>query len=250
MRKALIDLMNQEPVLEKHGDYIVAREDKLPGGAKSRFLPYIIDPKADELVYASPFCGGAAVSLSEVAKRSKQQVTIFYAKRKVLVPRQQLVAHNGAVLRFVDSPAYMTVVQARARAYAQEHPNSQLITIGFDDPKGIDPFVEFLKSLRKCMKHTPPEVWCACSSGMLTKCLGLAFPKSKVVGVVTGLRSHHSKQQWSDNVVLVDSGYKDLSMECKLPEPWETCDINYDRKAWQRMLEAKPPKGSLFFNVL
>jgi hypothetical protein len=85
---------------------------------------------------------------------------------------------------------------------------------------------------------------------MLTKCLGLAFPKSKVVGVVTGLRSHHSKQRWSDNVVLVDSGYKDLAMECKLPEPWGTCDINYDRKAWQRMLEAKPPKGSCFFNVL
>lgn len=247
--KSLRSLMQRPPVVEEWNGYVVVREDQLPGGAKMRFLPFIVDPQAKELVYASPFCGGAAVCLSEVGKRTGQKVTLFYAQRTVLHPRQEQAKANGAKLIEISGMRFMNVVQARARAYAAERKQRQLVTIGFDDPKGIDPFVKFIESLKQKLGANPPSLWCACSSGMLTKCLGLAFPHSLVYGVVTGLRSHHAKQTFTPNVRLVESGYRELAKECQTVPPFPSCR-NYDAKAWEKMQEHRPPPGSVFWNVL
>ena len=111
LNKKVLQLVLQEPVIETYGNFKVVREDLVPGGSKMRFLPYIVDPKA-ELVYGGPFCGGAALALSELGKRTGQKITLFYAAREKLHPRQHQARANGATLKFVR-PGYMTVVQAR-----------------------------------------------------------------------------------------------------------------------------------------
>src|SRR5260221_10124482 len=118
MHRSLKKLLEQEPVIEKQDKFIVVREDMVPGGSKSRFLPFICPPKK-ELVYASPFCGGAALALSEIGKRTGQGVAIFYAKRKDLHPRQVKARENGAKLKWIPH-GYFNVLVARAKEYAEK----------------------------------------------------------------------------------------------------------------------------------
>lgn len=210
-----------------------------------RFLPYIVDAKAPELVFGGPFCGGAPLCLSEIGKRTGQKVTLFYAARQDLHPRQKLAKANGAKLKFVR-PGYMTVVQKRAVDYAAKR-GAQFLHLGFDEPNSQEPFTAFMRSVRKKLKRRPPQVWCATGSGMLARCLGAAFPDTEVIGVAVGLASRHDAQKMPGNVRLVGSPY-DFAQRCKIEAPFNSCP-NYDRKAWEMMThDAKP--GALFWNVL
>jgi hypothetical protein len=56
-------------------------------------------------------------------------------------------------------------------------------------------------------KRSPDEIWCAAGSGMLARCVSVAFPDSQVTGVSVGLASRHSKQKFTSNVRLIESGY-------------------------------------------
>lgn len=243
--KAVSALLAQPPVIETHGKYRVVREDLLPGGSKMRFLPYIVDPKT-EVVYGGPFCGGAALALSELGKRTGQKVTLFYAGREHLHPRQIAAKANGATLKFIR-PGYLTVVQYRARSYAEKK-GAHMLELGFDVPAAEEPFVEFMRKVRKKLGGDPPEVWCASGSGFLARCLGKAFPGSKVVGVAVGLASKHNAQDYPPNVTLLDSPYA-FQKECNAIAPFPSCP-NYDRKAWEMMHQRGAKKGAVHWNVL
>lgn len=243
-------LMDTRPVIQEHrgkwGRVDVVREDLLPGGAKMRFLPYIIE-EGRELVYGGPFCGGAAFALSEIGKRLNQKVTLFYAARAELHPRQTAARRNGANLQFVR-PGYMTNVQAKARAYA-EKVDAQFLHLGFDVPDAEEPFVNFL-SHRLCNRlgGDPPEIWCAMGSGMLARCLGKAFPESEIRAVAVGLKSRHGAQKFPANVTVETSPY-DFARETRFEAPFNSCP-NYDRKAWEFMQRHGHTRGAVFFNVL
>jgi ribosomal protein L21 len=235
--------IDEPAVLEKHGHITVVREDTLDGGSKLRFLPFLVQG-AQEVVFGAPFCGGAPLALSVLGRESGQKITIFYAARKTLHARQEKVKANGARLEFV-SPGYMTVVQAKARAYAAAS-GAMFLPLGFDVPAAADPFIEAIAKVRAKVGD-PPEVWCATGSGMLARCLGVAFPSSKVIGVCVGLKSRHDKQEYQGNVELREHPL-DFARESKAESPFPSCP-NYDLKAWELCAkEAKP--GALFWNVL
>jgi hypothetical protein len=245
MNKALTALLKRQVQIEEHQGFLVVREDLTPGGSKMRFLPYVVDPKAPELVFGGPFCGGAPLTLSEIGKRTGQKVTLFYAKRAKLHPRQEKARANGAKLMFVE-PGYMNVVQKRARDYAAKR-GAMFLNLGFDEPRAEEPFVAFMEKVRKGLKKAPRTIWCATGSGMLARCLGKAFPDSQVVGVAVGLASRHDKQEFPSNVRLEECGYA-FAQTCKIDAPFTSCP-NYDRKAWEVMLE-KGKKGDMLWNVL
>lgn len=245
MLKKIKTLIERPAVIELHQGYHVVRDDLIPGGSKLRFLPFILDPKAKDVVYASPFCGGAQVALSEIGKRTGQQIHIFCAKRKTPHRYQEIVKVNGGKIHWVDV-GYYNVVFARAREYADKR-GAQFLGAGFDHVEAQEPFVEFMRTVRKQIGD-PPEVWCACASGMLTRCLGLAFPNSQVIGVSVGLASRHDKQVFSGNVTLVDSNYSQLAKECKFRAPFPA-SANYEAKAWEAMVKDEPKAGSLFWDV-
>ena len=105
-----------KPITEVHGGIIVVRDDLYPGGTKARYLAALFDG-ADELVYASPAEGGAQFAIATVAAALKKKATIFVAKRAAPHPRSlQVKALGGTVVQV--SPGYLSVVKARAKAYA------------------------------------------------------------------------------------------------------------------------------------
>lgn len=234
--------MTMPAVVTEHFGIRVVRDDLLEGGSKVRLLP-ILAAGAKEIVYGSPFCGGAAWAMSVYGKQTGLPVTLFYAKRKDLHPRQLAAKANGA--KIIEVPyGYMTNVQAKARAYAEAN-GARLLPLGFDTPAAVAAFVGVLAPVAAQVGPVD-QVWCATGSGMLAKCLGLAFPKAEVHGVVVGLASRNEAQDFSPNVRLHPSPYK-FEQPCHLPAPFPS-DPNYDRKAWG-LCRSQSKGRVLFWNV-
>lgn len=231
------------PVVERHGAIDVVRDDLLEGGSKLRFLPFLTGG-ADELVFGGPFCGGAPLALSVIGREARQRVTLFYAKRAELHPRQRAALRNGAQLYQV-APGYMTNVQARARAYAAAQ-GARMLPLGFDRPEAVEPLAAFLAGARAKWGQ-PAQVWVAAGSGMLARNLGRAFPDSEICAVAVGLASRHSAQAFGPNVRLIPYPL-DFARPAPWPAPFPSCP-NYDAKAWQ--ICARQARGrALFWNVM
>lgn len=231
-------------VTKRYGEILVARDDLIEGGSKLRFLP-LITGGAKEIVYGSPFCGGAQLALACMGRVTGQKITIFAAKRAQLHRRQIAALDHGAEFLML-SPGYMTQVQAKAKAYA-EKTGAMMLPLGFDVPEAIEPFVKRLKEFAGTLPDRPTEVWCATGSGFLAKCLGRAFPDSQVIGVAVGLRSKHEAQAMPANVKLVPHPL-DFAAELKETAPFPSCP-NYDRKAWS-LCQSQGKGRRLFWNVM
>lgn len=226
-----------------HAEITVVRDDLLAGGSKTRFLPYLIEG-AREIVFGGPFCGGAPFALSVLGQRTGQKITLFYAARGQLHPRQAAAQANGAELHFVR-PGYMTNVQAKARAYASAA-GALFLPLGFDVAAAEQPFVAAMASVRLQLGGAD-EVWCCAGSGMLARCLAKAFPASAVHAVAVGLASRHEAQDFGPNVIMHACPYK-FEQETKASAPFPSCP-NYDRKAWEACV--REARGRvLFWNVL
>lgn len=231
------------PIIEEHDGVLVVREDLLDGGSKIRFLPHIVKG-AKEIVFGGPFCGGAPYALSVYGRRKGVPVTLFYAKRKDFHWRQKAAFNNGAQL-FQVPAGRMNVVQHRARHYAEDH-GALFLPLGFDLKDATAPFEAVMAGV--AAKVGPiDEVWCATGSGMLARCLGRAFPQSRVLGVTVGLASRNQKQAFPPNVQLVSCPY-DFAEQTPFASPFPSCG-NYDRKAWEQ-LKARSRGRALFWNVL
>lgn len=237
-----------DPVLEDRGPWTVVRDDLLPGGSKTRFLPFLL-AGVEHAVFGGPFCGGAPWALATVGKALGVKVTLFYAARAEVHPRQRAAFRLGAEIRVVR-PGYMTVVQARAREFCRRT-GATFLPLGFDVPAAEDPFVAIMRGVRERFRDRrgadPDQVWCATGSGMLARCLAKAFPSSKVVGVRVGLSSRSSKQSFAPNVELLDSGVP-FERTHAGDVPFSS-DRNYDAKAWSRASREARGDRLLFWNV-
>lgn len=224
-------------------EVVVVRDDLLPGGTKTRFLPDVIGD-AKEIVFGGPFCGGAPVALAVIGQVYRRKVTLFYAKRDTPHRRQQSAIDYGANVVWVPL-GFMTHVQKRAREYAASV-GALFLPLGFDVSAAEPPFVEAMRKVTKA-EGAFDEVWCATGSGMLARCLGKAFPDSKVTAVAVGLRSRWANQTFPPNVRVVEAPMP-YAKECNIPTPFPACP-NYERKAW--LLAEKEARGRvLFWNVI
>jgi hypothetical protein len=224
---------------------IVVRDDLLSeGGSKMRFLPLLVDG-AKEIVFGGPFCGAAPLALAVIGQRTGQRITLFYADRKNLHWRQKRAFELGARLHFVRPFGYISHVQKKARDYAAET-GAMFLPLGFDVPAAQEPFVAAMEDVRKRVGD-PDQVWCCCASGMLTRCLAIAFKSSEIKAVTVGLASRHKAQDFPNNVTLVPSGYKELAQATRADCPFPSC-VNYDRKAWEHA-ERSARGTALFWNV-
>jgi hypothetical protein len=117
------------PVVTDHFGIRIVRDDLFPGGTKARFAGRLFDG-ADEVVYASPAEGGAQTALAIIAQQLEKRATIFVAKRQTPHARTLMAKSHGAKVYQV-SPGYLSVVQARARAYCAAT-RARLAPFGFD----------------------------------------------------------------------------------------------------------------------
>ena len=222
-------------VTEMHHGVTVVRDDLLPGGTKSRyFMEYVQSGK--EYVYASPAEGMAQVALAIAAYRNNATATIFVAKRKNMHHRTQKAIDYGANVIQV-APGYLAVVQARARAYAEER-KVCLVPFGGHTPEALNIIAE---NARKA-NLSPDEVWCASGSGTLARALKVAFPDATIKAVAVG------KQLPPDidaDVMVYHKGFK-YKADTIPPFP---CDPCYDAKAWEYCINNKKGGNVLFWNV-
>lgn len=221
----------------------VLREDLLPGGSKMRFLPFLLGD-ARELVFGGPFCGHAPLALSIIGEAFGRRVTLFYAQRKVLHPKQAAALSHGARIIPVN-PGYMTNVQAKARAYCALT-GAKFLPLGFDLPEAEAPFLDYIATVRRRVGDLP-EVWCATGSGMLARCLARGFPNSRIHAVPVGLASRHEAQEFGANVTFHPTELK-FEQEIKARPPFPSCP-NYDAKAWAVFQAQRSGAPALFWNV-
>ncbi len=239
----------QKPIVEKFGNVSVVREDLIEGGSKIRFLPNLLN-RQKEIVYASPADGGAQLALSVVGRELGIKVHLFYAARKELNRRQSKAKANGAQIHLVGPMGYISHVRSDAKKFAAKI-DAWYLPIGFDVPEAEDPFVEVMEKVKKKIGQ-PDVVWCVTSTGMMARCLGKAFPDSQIAAVSVGMVKTHEKQDFSSNVILIESGFKDLATCCKVTAPFPICP-NYESKAWRLLLQAQErdtKQRALFWNVI
>jgi len=223
------------------------RDDLIAGGSKMRFLPQVLKAIPEErIVYASPFCGGAAVALSLTCKQLGKKAIIFYAKRTDLHIRQRMVKADGTKIKWVHPFGYMSHVSSDARKYAHRT-KSFFLDMGFHTPEAERLYIRAMAEVKKKI-GSPEFIWCAAGSGMLAMCLGKAFPDSQVTGVSTGLKALKESKQFPPNVRLIDSGVH-LTKTSKAIAPFPCCP-NYDLKAWEKMIAQPITKSTLFWNVM
>lgn len=226
-----------KPQLIEHEGISVVRDDLYAGGTKARFL-WLLFEGVDEVVYASPAEGGAQTALAAVAKGLGKKATIFVAKRAVPHGRALLAKQWGARICQI-SPGHLTVVQARARAYA-EAAGARLMPFGADLPEAIAAIEQAARSL----EIAPAEVWCAAGSGVLARGLARAWPDARRFAVQVG-RDVSPDDVAGAEIIKADLPFGKPS-SAAVPFP---SDPHYDAKAWE-IAKARHGAGlCVFWNV-
>ena len=74
---------NPKPVIEKHNEFIVVRDDLLGFGSKVRFIDYLIKTaECDEWVFGGANkVGWGPIALTQVCNTYGKKATFFMAKR-------------------------------------------------------------------------------------------------------------------------------------------------------------------------
>ena len=224
------------PLIQEHEGVLVVRDDLLPGGPKMRaILPLMQQHEAHEFVYASPAQGYAQLALAHSAKRLSRRATVFTAARKALHSLTQAAVEAGAVVMPVPC-GYLSVVQARARAYAEER-GAYLVPFGIDD----DVCMAHIAAAARSTGVAPAEVWCVAGSGVLTRALQMAWPEAEFVAVVVG------KQDCDTGRARRIVHPLPFVREAKVLPPFPSAAC-YDAKAWEYVCAQARP-GALFWNV-
>ena len=238
MGAALASASSTAPVVEKFDGVHVVRDDLFPGGTKARFLPLIFEG-VTELVYASPCEGGAQTALATVAANLGKRATIFIAKRAVPHPRGLMAKRLGAAVYQV-SPGYLSVVRARAKAYAAAH-GATLAPFGINLPEAAT----VISAAARSTGIKPDEVWCASGSGVLARALALAFPDARRHVVQIGRTL--TPMEVAGAEIHVHPLKFEQALKARPPFP---SDPHYDAKAWELAARrASPGKTVLFWNV-
>jgi hypothetical protein len=219
--------------VEEVAGILVVRDDRVPGGTKRRVLGPLL-AGADEWVYASPCQGYAQVALAHACHEQGKRATVFVAKRAT--PHKRTAEAIAAAARVVQVPVgYMTVVSARARAYA-EQTGAGLLPFGFDTPA----FIAALADLARSLGLSPAEVWAVAGSGTLSRALQRAWPEA----------AHHAVRIGAvpkAGAARLYQAPEPFERDAQVPPPFPSCS-NYDAKAWRFILRHASP-GSVFWNV-
>jgi len=213
---------------------IIVRDD-LMGGTKMVCMPFIEEDGIDEYVYASPVYGGFQISLAQYFGK---RATIFCAKRNFLHPNTVKCKELGATV--IEVPyGYMTVVEKRAREYADK-PRCKKIVFGAKDY--VDVISDHITRVMTKYSNVQ-EIWCAVGSGTLVSAICKACPTIQVYGVCVG----GAVNIQYPNLHLIKYP-KPFEYESKQKAPFPSMP-NYDLKAYEICL--RESKGNVvFWNVL
>lgn len=225
--------MLPKPVIQPCGQILVVRDDLLPGGTKRRALEGLLQPGI-EYVYAGPACGYAQTGLAYACRDAGTRATVFVARRAI--PHKHTAEAAAVGANVIQVPyGYLSTVEARAKAYAQER-GAVLIPFGFDIPEMRDAIAAAAHSL----PVDPTEVWTVAGSGTLTRALQQAWPDAAFHAIRIGKPPDFGRAR------LIAAPEK-FEQPARIPPPFPSC-ANYDAKAWA-FIQREASPGALFWNV-
>lgn len=232
----------EKPVIERHNDFYVVRDDLLDYGSKIRFIDYLVKNDGDEWVFGGANkVGWGPISLTYVCNRYGKKATFFMAKRKVPTWHQQKVLDMGATIHWIAN-GMLNNTKAKARYYYEEDPvNRRVLPLGLEHPTVLGSIIKIARSLNV----KPSEIWTVASSGTLSRGLQMAFPDVPVFAVEIG---HKMSEYERGRATVIKCLYK-YDREVKEEElPPYPSEKFYDAKVWKYVKEQGKP-NALIWNV-
>lgn len=230
------------PKVEVHDGFNVVRDDYMVG-SKCRFGDYLMSTvKEDTIVYVQPRKGLAGVSILEAAKRYNKRVVLFMPASKRISDHQACCIERGAIPKFRRIAA-MPNLNKMAKEYA-EQVGGFFVPLGLYHPLVIAGVVRVADNITKAYGE-PNEVWCAISTGVLSRGLQIGWPNAKFYSVAVARNLKAGELGRSDVISDPLPFLKNEKKEWWPPFPtvW-----NYDAKVWKYM-KHKGSEGAWMWNV-
>lgn len=231
------------PVVKVHDGVRVVRDDLITG-TKCRGGDLLLSRvEKKTVVYVQPRVGLAGVSILECAKRHDKDVVLFMPASKRISHHQACTIERGARPMFKRIAA-MPVLNFAAKAWAEEN-DAEFVPLGLKHPlvtAGI---------MRAAMEVDEPErAYVATSTGVLTRALQLAWPKTEFVSVCVARNMKAGELGRAFPITEPLPFAKEISPEKAPPFP---SVLTYDAKVWPYVKEAAgriyAPENILMWNV-
>lgn len=229
-------------VIKKVGKFNVIDESVLETGTKSRFGDFLFQNiKEQEIVYCAPRVGFGSMSAVYLAKKYGKKATLFMPAAKQASDHQLVCIEMGAKPIFRKIPA-MPTLNSWAKKYAQEN-GAFFIPFGLKHPLVTAGAVRVIYDFFKD-KEQPKEMWCVISTGVLSRALQIALPKTEFFSVAVA-RNIQQGELGRSQFISYHKPFLDKSDV--IPTEFNSAE-NYDAKAWQYMFDAAN-EGAYFYNV-
>jgi hypothetical protein len=229
------------PKIEEHDGVMVVRDDSIVG-SKARFGDLLMQTvKEDTIVYVQPRFGLAGLSILEAAKRHGKKVVLFMPASKEVSHHQACCIAEGAYYSFVRIAA-MPNLNKVAKEWADKY-GGFFVPLGLKHELVTACAVRVADDIKKQIGN-PTRVWCATSTGVLTRALQIGFDESPhtIVAVSRNLKDGESGIA---DIISDPLEFTAVEKRHNLP-PFPTVS-NYDGKVWKYIPKDIP--GQLMWNV-
>ena len=230
------------PVVKDHEGFQIVRDDMMIG-SKARFGDYFMSQvKEDTVVYVCPRKGLAGLAVLELAKKYNKKTVLFMPSSKKVSDHQAICIERGAIPKFRRIAA-MPNLNRIAEEYANKE-GGFFVPLGMYHPLVVAGVVRVADNLAK--EHgEPKEVWCAISTGVLSRGLQIGWPHAKFYSVAVA-RNLKAGELGRSNVISDPFPFLKNERNDRMP-PFPTVE-NYDAKVWKYM-EYKGSWDAWMWNV-
>ena len=201
-------------------------------GYKARAAEYFIRELCfkgvEEIVYVQPRRGYAGISLAWLCKKYNLNLTLVMPSSKIVSDHQALCIQLGAKPLFARIAA-MPNASSLAKRYAEKR-GACYIPLGLNHPLviagGVRCFYDFFKD-----KDKPKTMWSVIPTGVLTRTMQIALPKTKFKAVAVA-RNIQKGELGNADFYSYHKPFNSLSD--LIPKEFD-CESSYDSKGWDYM---------------
>jgi hypothetical protein len=204
----------------------------------------IAECKEEVLVYCAPRVGMAMDAIATLAKIYGKRCVFFCPASGEASRYQRALIAYGAELRFIKIAA-MPTLNGYAKKWAQKH-GARFLPFGLSgSPLVTSGIINLADQISKQVGQDPSEIWMSVSTGTAIRAFQIAWPETKVKGMVVARNMHAGEignaNLWSANTPFL----KDVKPEDRPPFP---STANYDAKCWLDFENFAAP-NAIFINV-
>ena len=229
------------PQIVEHEGVRVVRDDFITG-SKVRGGDCLISSlpeHIDTIVYVQPRTGLAGVSILDVAKRHNKKVMLFMPSSKRISHHQACCIERGCDYEF-HRIAAMPNLNLIAKKWADQRKNAFFVPLGLKHEKVTAGIVKTASRIPE-----PEEVYCATSTGVLTRGLQIAWPNAKFTSVCVS-RNMKAGELGRADAISEPLAFTRGEHKENLP-PFPNIDT-YDGKVW-KYIPKNTDRDILFWNV-